>query len=161
MRGRLGTGLCLCLLFSLFIDGCDVSIPEGVFACSNDEQCPEGFSCSSDRFCGETAGAAGFGGGGSGGGQGGGTSGNPKLRDCMIQVPATLANLCKVCLCERCPEQTMACDSDCWSLIVCAFNRCTGKDPACISSNCSMQYDARQVQGVIGCSDECTHTCSQ
>lgn len=39
------------LLGLSFLCGCDVQLPNGVFKCSEDAECPSGFSCASDALC--------------------------------------------------------------------------------------------------------------
>ncbi len=191
----------LCLLFSPFIAGCDVEIPEGVFACTQDGQCPDGWICSPDGFCKEspaggaegscvpdTSAACSCPGGGEGvkvcnadgrwgkcescagdtagsgaGGQDAVNPDNPRIGQCLAHVPDSISLGCKVCLCERCPDESLACDTACWALIACTLSQCPEADPTCIANRCASVLQGRldPAVEVVTCGFDCMLVCGQ
>jgi hypothetical protein len=174
---RTSTTICL---ISLLAAGCSVDIPEGVFKCKDDSECPEDQTCALNGFCkssGGSSGSSGTGGsgepcvpnetepcdcpegdqgvrtctedgkwgecepceGGEAGGGGGGTGGGPDEPtrvECMRHVPNSVDLVCKGCICDACPSEAMACESDCWVLIGCLLTECPEFDQDCLFENC-------------------------
>jgi hypothetical protein len=115
-------------------------------------------------------------GGGTGGGGTGGSGGTVTMAQCVSMTNTNTggmaADACVTCVCDKDIEATVACNSNCWSLISCVGAKCGGSatSAGCLTdaNKCGDEFSAASADGdavssatalgmviTMSCSTEC------